>query len=214
MYCPAHFRQEDPTAWYRLMAEHPLATVISAGPAGLTADRVPLLHEPESGGLGRLVGHVAKGNPLWQAPPDREHLVLFQGPDCYVSPSGYATKAESGRVVPTWNYSVLQVHGTLSPILDRDARLALLTRQTDTMEGALPHPWKVTEAPADYLEGMLERVVGVAFRIHRMEGKWKVSQNQPPANRESLAAALRTQGTESGWRMAALIESQDPDLPQ
>lgn len=206
MYSPAHFNESRPDILRDLMGQHPLATIVSDSGTGLVADHIPLLHEPGTGPHGRLIGHVAKANPLWRAPPEREHLVIFQGPSAYISPAWYATKAETGRVVPTWNYAVVHATATLTAFHDRPALLALLEKLTDRHERRQPKPWKVADAPADYVERMLESIVGIALQITKLEGKWKVSQNQPAANRRGVAAGLAAEGGDDAAQMARLVE--------
>ncbi len=206
MYTPSHFSDSRPEILRDLIAQHPLATIVSDSSAGLVADHIPLLHEAGPDAHGRLIGHVAKANPLWRAPPEREHLVIFQGPSAYISPGWYATKAETGRVVPTWNYAVVHATATLTAFHDAQALLALLEKLTDRHEHPRSQPWKVSDAPSDYVERLLENIVGIELRITKLEGKWKVSQNQPVANRRGVAAGLAAEGSEDGVQMARLVE--------
>lgn len=208
MYCPTHFEEQRPEVLQGLIAAHPLATIVRQGPDGLVADHVPLLHVPEEGGTGHLIGHVARANPLWQAAPDEALLLVFQGPQIYISPNWYAAKAEGGKVVPTWNYAVVHVHATLSPVRETDAMLDILTRLTTRHEAAQPHPWQAADAPADFTQKLLEHIVGVRFDIRRMQGKWKVSQNQPAANRASVVSGLSGQGGCNAEAMARLVQQR------
>jgi transcriptional regulator len=153
-----------------------------------------------------LQGHVARSNPLWkEALAGGEALAIFHGPNRYISPSWYATKKETGKVVPTWNYVAVHAYGTLRPIEDRAWLRALVERLTVQNESVNPDPWKVSDAPEDYVEKMLEAIVGVEIAITRLEGKWKVSQNQPAANRASVVKVLRESGGEDDALMADLI---------
>jgi len=190
MYLPKHFAEDDVAEMHALMRANPLATLVSHGPDGLDANHIPLLlvdGEPRS----KLQGHVARANPLWKpGSVAGEVLVVFQGDECYISPSGYATKAEHGKVVPTWNYVAVHAYGGLRAIDDRDWILAQISALTAANEAALPQPWAVTDAPANYVEKMLGAIVGIEITITRLLGKWKVSQNQPPANQASLITAL------------------------
>ena len=190
MYLPKHFAEDDVAEMHALMRANPLATLVSHGPDGLDANHIPLLlvdGEPRS----KLQGHVARANPLWKpGSVAGEVLVVFQGDECYISPSGYATKAEYGKVVPTWNYVAVHAYGGLRAIDDRDWILAQISALTAANEAALPQPWAVTDAPANYVEKMLGAIVGIEITITRLLGKWKVSQNQPPANQASLITAL------------------------
>jgi transcriptional regulator len=194
MYLPKHFAEGDVAVLHDLMRANPLATLVSHGPDGLNANHLPLLladGEP----WGRLQGHVARANPLGRAGNvTGEVLVVFQGDESYVSPSGYATKAEHGRVVPTWNYVAVHAYGQLRVIEDPHWILAQISALTATNEAVLPQPWAVTDAPADYIEKMLGAIVGIEITITRLLGKWKVSQNQPAENQASLIAAFAARG--------------------
>jgi transcriptional regulator len=203
MYLPKHFAQTDIATLYALMDAHPLATLVTHGPEGIDANHIPLHLDAGAGPNGTLRGHVARANPLARAAAvDVEILAIFQGPQSYISPSGYATKAEHGKVVPTWNYTAVHAWGRLRLIDDPHWLLAQVRTLTATHEAALPHPWQVDDAPADYVEKMLGAIVGIEIVIDRLVGKWKVSQNQPPANQASLVAAL------AGQPMAELIRQQ------
>ena len=205
MYCPAHFEEQRPEVLRQLIADHPLATIVREGEDGLEADHVPLLHEPCVHGHGNLIGHVARANPLWQADPAQELLLVFQGPQTYISPNWYATKAEGGKVVPTWNYTVVHVHAALTPVHEPDALLDILEQLTRQHEATQPHPWQVGDAPADFTHKLLEHIVGVRLEIRRMQGKWKVSQNQPDSNRAKVASALSASTDSVSQAMATLI---------
>jgi transcriptional regulator len=208
MYSPAHFQKNNADALLGLIAAHPLATVVCHSDAGLVADHMPLMHVAAAPGHGhgQLIGHVARANPLWQLPSGQDVLVVFQGPSSYISPGWYATKAATGRVVPTWNYAVVHAHCTLTAIEEPDRALEIITQLTDWHEAAMPHPWRVADAPQDFTDSLLSHIVGIALQIHRLEGKWKVSQNQPEANRRSVAQAL-AQGSPAQADMAALVQA-------
>ncbi|MFY9720904.1 MAG: FMN-binding negative transcriptional regulator [Azonexus sp.] len=198
MYLPKHFAEDDVAKMHALMRAHPLATLISHGPDGLNANHIPLLLAD-----GKLQGHVARANPLWKVGNVAgEVLVIFHGHESYISPSGYATKAEHGKVVPTWNYVAVHAYGDLRVIDDPAWIFGQISALTAANEGVLPQPWAVTDAPADYIERMLGAIVGIEIGITRMLGKWKISQNQPPANQTSLTKAL------TGTPMAELIRQQ------
>ena len=190
MYLPKHFAENNVAEMHALMRAHPLATLVSDGPDGLNANHIPLLLAD-----GKLQGHVARANPLWKdGQVAGEVLVIFQGHESYISPSGYATKAEHGKVVPTWNYVAVHAFGELRVIDDLAWIFGQISALTATNEAALPQPWAVTDAPADYIEKMLGTIVGIEITISRLLGKWKVSQNQPSANQASLIAALERNG--------------------
>jgi transcriptional regulator len=198
MYIPKHFAEDDVAEMHALMRTRPLATLVSHGADGLNANHIPLLLVD-----GKLQGHVARANPLWQAGNVAgEVLVIFRGDDRYISPSGYATKTEHGKVVPTWNYVAVHAYGELRIVDDPQWIFAQISALTAANEAALPQPWAVTDAPVDYIEKMLGAIVGIEITITRLLGKWKVSQNQPPANQTSLIKAL------AGTPMGELIRQQ------
>jgi transcriptional regulator len=202
MYLPKHFAETDPARLQALMRAFPLATLVTHGPDGLEANHVPLLLDAAAGPHGTLRGHVARGNPLAHQTVDSEILVIFQGHESYISPSGYATKAEHGKVVPTWNYCAVHAYGHLRAIDDADWLLAQLTALTVEHEAGLAKPWAVSDAPADYVEKMFGGIVGIEISLTHLVGKWKVSQNQPAVNQVSLIAAL------DGQPMADLIRER------
>ncbi len=211
MYRPAHFEAPSRDAIQALLRAHPLATLVSQGPEGLTADLVPLEYDAHAGPFGTLRGHVARANPLWQRAEGRPVLALFHGPQGYVSPNWYAGKASDARVVPTWNYAVVHAHGLLAPVHDRAWLRALVGRLTDWHEAATSdRPWAVDDAPADYVERMLGAIVGIEIELTDLVGKWKLSQNRPPADRAGVVAGLQALGPAQAG-LAALV--QDPDGP-
>jgi transcriptional regulator len=204
MYLPKHFAETDVGVMHELMRAFPLATLVTFGPDGLDANHIPLLLDATAGPNGTLRGHIARANPLAaDATVNRKTLVIFKGPDSYISPSGYATKAEHGKVVPTWNYAAVHAYGELRLIDDAEWLLTQLHTLTAEHEAGLPHPWTVDDAPADYIGKMLGAIVGIEISIDRLVGKWKVSQNQPAVNQASLIAAL------DGDPMAGLIRERN-----
>ena len=208
MYIPKHFAETELSVMHQLMRDFPLATLVSHGPDGLAANHIPLHLDASIGANGTLRGHIARANPLSKASAvDGEILLIFRGPESYISPSGYATKAEHGKaehgkVVPTWNYTAVHAHGRLRVIDDAAWIFAQISALTATHESRLPQPWAVSDAPADYIEKMLGAIVGIEITIDRLVGKWKVSQNQPAVNQISLIAAL------DGLPMAELIRGR------
>lgn len=210
MYYPSHFEEQRTEVLLELIEQYPLATVMSNGPQGLVADHIPLMFEAVPGGTGRLVGHVARHNPLWQASAGQAHLLVFQGPSTYISPNWYATKALEGKVVPTWNYAVVHVHATLSATQDPQAIRALLDKLTRRHETAQAKPWSIDDAPAAYIDRLLDSIVAIEFEVQRMQGKWKVSQNQPVENQRSVVQALRATADMQGacsQQMAQLVDA-------
>lgn len=211
MYVPRHFAIEDPAQLHAFMRAHPLATLVTHGPGGLDANHVPLLVRGSEGSE-RLAGHVARANPLWEDHADEHVLCLFQGPDYYISPSAYPTKAETGKVVPTWNYTAVHARGILRVIEDRDWLHALVTELTHKHEADQTAPWKVTDAPDDYIEAMLGAIVGFEIEVTELIGKWKVSQNQPAKNREGVVRKLSA-GDEAARAMADWVARQSKERP-
>jgi transcriptional regulator len=202
MYQPAHFVQDDPEALQRLMREHPLASLVHLGPEGLTADPIPLEFDAASG---QLRGHVARANPLWRQADGQAVLALFSGPQAYVSPSFYPSKALTHKVVPTWNYTVVQAHGMLRAVDDAPWLHALVTRLTDHHEAPRPLPWAVADAPDDYVRQMLRAIVGIEIAVTRLVGKWKLSQNRSAADRAGVVSGLAG-GTAEAQATAAWVQ--------
>ncbi len=188
MYQPAHFVESDAQTLLALMREFPLATLIRGG-AELAADILPL-EVARTGDTWRITGHVARANPLWREADGQPVLALFQGPQGYVSPNWYPSKAEHGKAVPTWNYTMVQVHGTLRAFEDAQWLRALVTRLTERHEGDRPMPWHVADAPPDFLEAMLKAIVGIEIEVTRVEGKFKLSQNRSAADRTGVVLGL------------------------
>ncbi|MDZ7592462.1 MAG: FMN-binding negative transcriptional regulator [Rubrivivax sp.] len=190
MYLPPHFEQRDPGTLHALMSAHPLAALVSRGDDGLTADHLPLEFDATAGEHGALFGHVARGNPLWRVAADAPVLAVFSGPQAYVSPSWYPSKAATHKVVPTWNYTVVHAHGVLEAVDDAPWLRALVGRLTDHQEAPRPLPWSVNDAPVDYVQQMLRAIVGIRIPLTRLVGKWKVSQNRNEADRLGVADGL------------------------
>ena len=211
MYLPAHFQEERIEVMAELMRRHPLATLVTAGAEGLQANHVPLLYDPAPGPLGTLRGHLARANGQWrQARPEFGALAIFQGPQAYISPSFYPSKQEHGRVVPTWNYISVHAHAVLTVHEDAEWLRSQVTQLTVSQEASFTEPWKVTDAPPEYIEGLLKAIVGIELRITRLAGKWKVSQNRPAADRQGVAEALERQ---SGGGCGAMADAVRNSIP-
>lgn len=204
MYIPKHFEETRPGTLHALMQAQPLATLVVHGPQGLDANHIPLHLSADAGEHGTLRGHISRANPL-AALDGAEVLAVFHGPDAYVTPSWYPTKAESGKAVPTWNYAVVHAHGRLRIVEDAGWLRSHLETLTDSQEAGLPTPWQVADAPADYIAKMAAAIVGIEIEITRLAGKWKVSQNQPDANRAGVVAGLQT--LPHGGDMAQLVDN-------
>jgi transcriptional regulator len=210
MYLPRHFEITDPAVLRDFMRAHPLATLVVTDASGLSADHIPLLVTGDETSGWKLAGHVARANPLWKkAAAGIDCLAIFHGPQHYISPNWYATKKEHGKVVPTWNYEVVHVQGRLHAVDDATWLREFLQRLTETHEADQPQPWQVEDAPDEYLQRMLQAVVGIEIEIVSMVGKAKVSQNQPKINQESLISALRKIGSIASVEMANKVEGND-----
>lgn len=214
MYQPRHFEQADRAALRSLMRAHPLASLVCVGPDGAPdADPVPLLYDEDGGGaFGTLRGHVARANPLWKHADGRAVLAVFNGPQGYVSPNWYPSKAEHHKAVPTWNYTVVHAHGTLRAIDDPVWLRAFVTRLTQRHEAGRPAPWSLDEAPQDFVQQMLRAIVGIEIPLTRLVGKWKLSQNRAAADREGTAAGLGA-GSEQERALAALVSHPQQEIP-
>lgn len=206
MYRPAHFAEDRLPVLHALIRRHPLATLVTVRPGGIEADHIPLEIDPEPAPCGTLRGHVSRSNPVWQeARGDVECLAIFSGPDTYVTPAWYPTKTQTGKVVPTWNYVVVHARGPLRIIHDAAWLRALVTRLTDRQEASRRDPWRITDAPADFIDRQLGGIVGIEMAIRRLEGKWKVSQNRTSEDRAGVVAGLRERGDPGARAMADLV---------
>ena len=189
VYVPAHFAA-TPDDVRELLAGNGVADLVTPTAAGLVATLLPFVHEPDTGPHGTLLGHVARNNPHWTAEPTGESLVIVRGPDAYVSPSWYATKAEHGRVVPTWNYVTAHVYGDLVVHDDPAWVAGVVRRLTERHEAESGGGWSVDDAPGRFVAGQLRAIVGVAVRVTRIEAKLKLSQNRPAADVDGVVAGL------------------------
>jgi transcriptional regulator len=193
---------------HELVRAYPLATLVTHSPTGLNANHIPfhLLESPAP--YGTLQGHIARANPLFgEIAGGIETLAIFHGPDSYISPSWYATKKETQKVVPTWNYAVVHAHGILRVVDNALWLRAQLGALTDHNEASFSEPWAVSDAPADHIERIMTAIVGVEMVITKMLGKWKVSQNQPTQNKVGVITGLKASGVPESDAMAALVES-------
>ena len=193
MYIPAHFAADEATVG-ELLRNHGAADLVTLTAEGLAATLLPFVYLPEAGEHGALHGHVARNNTQWKLPAVGEALVIVRGPDAYISPSWYASKAEHGRVVPTWNYLTAHVYGRLVVHDDPDWTEDLVRRLTAKHEGGRVHPWSVDDAPRAFIEGQLRAIVGIELLISRIEAKAKLSQNRPAADVDGVISGLRERG--------------------
>jgi transcriptional regulator len=208
VYQPPHFREDDLAVQHALIESHPLGLLVTAGPGGLMANPIPFLVDPMSSERGTLRAHLARANPQWRELAQvAEALVIFQGPQDYISPSWYATKRETHKVVPTWNYVTVHAWGRPVVIEDQEWLRRQIGDLTRLRERTQPEPWAVEDAPAPFVAAQIKGIVGIEIEIARLEGKWKVSQNRPPADREGVVEGLAGQG-EASAAMAALVASR------
>jgi transcriptional regulator len=210
MYLPDHFHAPSQAAIDELVAQYPLASLVTSGSVAQpwVADPVPLLADGAVVAGGLLLGHVARANPLWQS-EDRQAMAIFTGPRAYITPNAYPSKTLHHRVVPTYNYAVVQVTGELVIHDDPEIKQQIVQRLTQTFERDQPEPWSLSDAPQDYIDAMLQAIVGFELRILEVQAKWKVSQNRTLSDQMGVQAEL-AQDTEraDGVKMAQIIDQQ------
>ena len=195
MYVPANFAEERVPVLHETIRAIKLGTLVTLGGEEMIASHVPMLVDPEPAPYGTLLGHIARANPQWKDASQKVRaLAMFIGPDAYITPSWYATKRATGKVVPTWNYAAIHAYGRVRFFDDPERLLKLVTRLTATHEAARTQPWAVSDAPAEFVQGMLRAIVGFELPIDRLEGKWKMSQNRPAEDRAGVIEGLRSDG--------------------
>jgi transcriptional regulator len=195
VYVPPLFKEDRIELLHDAMRQAGLATLVTLTADGLIASHVPVLLDPDPAPYGTLLGHLARPNSQAKgAVAGTDALVIFQGPDAYITPSFYETKRQTGKVVPTWNYVAIHARGPVTFFNDTERLLQVVTRLTDREEGKRAAPWAVTDAPADFIDGMLKGIVGFSLPITRLEGKWKMSQNRPAEDRAGVVDGLTAGG--------------------
>jgi transcriptional regulator len=211
MYEPPLHRQDDLSAQHDLIRRRPLGLLVSHGPQGLIANAIPFLVDAGASKLGTLSAHTARANGQWRDLAEAgEALVVFQGPDHYVSPSWYATKRETGKVVPTWNYVMVQARGVPRVIEDEAWLRRQIAALTQSQESARPAPWAASDAPEDFIAAMVKQIVGVEIEITDLRGKWKASQNRNAADRAGVLAGLTADGDAQALAMTAIVREAAP----
>ncbi len=190
MYTPAAFAITDRAILHDIIAAHPLALLATNGPDGPVATQLPLMIETGEDGIDRIIGHFARGNPQWRDAQGQPALAVFRGPQGYVAPEWYATKRETGQVVPTWNYVTVQARGRLDPIHEPEDARAIIERLTDAMEATRPVPWSTADAPGRFIEAMMRGVVAFRMEIGALSGQAKLSQNKGAADRAGVRKGL------------------------
>jgi transcriptional regulator len=209
MYLPKHFEQHDLESLTALLKAYPLGALVTQQDGAVEANHIPFLLSGALAVGGKLIGHVAKGNPVWKGgATQQESLVIFQGPEAYISPNLYPSKHVHHQVVPTYNYAVVHVYGTLSVTHDEAIKRQIVTELTQVMEQTRQSTWQVSDAPRDYLEKMLNAIVGIELTITRVQAKWKVSQNRDATDRGGVEQGLRAKGTtERDHRMSVIVRT-------
>lgn len=206
MYIDPRHALDDPEALQALLGKFPLGAWVCQGRDGLVANHVPFLLDRSRGPHGTLLGHVSRANPVWrELGCAARSVVMFQGAQSYITPAWYPGKAQHGRVVPTWNYVVAHAHGVARAVHDRVWLLDILNRLTDVHEAGQPAPWRVSDAPASFIDDFLGAIVGIELPIDRLEGKLKASQDEAPQDRVGTVCGLRAQQTAEGNAMAAWV---------
>lgn len=208
MHIPKQFEEVRVNVMYELIRAYPLATLVTHSSIGLNANHIPLHLSESPSPYGALRGHIARANPLLGEIADGiETLAIFHGPDSYITPSWYATKKETGKVVPTWNYAVVHAYGFLRVVDNASWLRAQLEALTDHNEAFFPEPWAVSDAPPEYVEKIMAAIVGVEMVITKLLGKWKASQNQSTQNQMGVVSGLKESGFPESEAMATLVEA-------
>ena len=205
MYVPPAFKDDDVESIRATIRSARLANLVTATAEGPIATPLPLFLDETEGTHGVLYGHLAKANPQWRLTPNGEALAIFMGPEAYVTPSWYATKQETGKVVPTWNYIAVHAYGPVEFFQEPDRLLDVVTRLTNKHETSRARPWAVSDAPADFIAAQLRGIVGLRIPVTRFEGKRKMSQNRPEADRVGVARGLAASENAADREVALLI---------
>lgn len=201
MYVPKSFEETDQDRLHKFIENHSFATVISQDESEPIASHLPLLLDRGGGSYGRLIGHMAQANPQWRKAEGQKVLTIFHGPHAYISPTWY----KAVNVVPTWNYVAVHAYGTLRLETDRQRLLEIVQQYVDLYEAELPKPWSIRQADREFIDGLLDAIVGFEIVIDRIEGKWKLNQNHDKARRANVIQALREADTEDKRQIAALM---------
>jgi transcriptional regulator len=206
VYLPKILEETRLDFLHDLIRSHPLGTWVSAENTELNVNHIPFLLDNARGEFGTLLGHVARANPVWKAPVSPlPNVIVFRGPQTYITPSWYPSKHQHGKAVPTWNYAVVTVHGMPEFIEDQDWLFEHLTHLTDTHEATQALPWKIDDAPPEFTEKLVSAIVGVRIPIRRIEGKWKVNQNRSESDKMGVIAGLLGKGDDDSLAMASLV---------
>ena len=208
MYVPEHFKLGDVAEQHALMRAYPFAALITNSDAGFEVTHLPTVLKSE-GALGIVECHVSRANPHWkEIAKNGRGLLVYTGPEAYITPNWYPSKAAHGKAVPTWNYAVVHAHGKAEIIDDREWLVRHVGELTDQHERGTAEPWAITDARGNYIEVMSRGIVGMRFTIERLEGKAKMSQNREVPDREGVVAGLRQRGAEADAKVASLVASE------
>jgi transcriptional regulator len=211
MYIPRHNEEKRVPVMHALMVSQPLGTLVTLGTSGLFASHIPMILENDGSQFGVLRGHISRANTQWRDfVPTVDALAIFAGHQHYITPNWYPGTKEHGKEVPTWNYVVVHAYGPLKVIQDEHWLLTNVTKLTDIHEAGSPVPWKVSDAPQDFIKSQLKGIIGLELPIQRLEGKWKVSQNRTESERKGVIEGLTKLNTPESLAMKALVE----ELPQ
>ena len=212
MYEPPLHREDDLAKQHALIRVRPLGLLVSHGPQGLLANAIPFLIDSAASRLGTLRAHMARANPQWRDLRENpDALAVFQGTDHYVSPSWYATKRETHKVVPTWNYVMVQARGAAKVLEDDEWLSRQIEALTRAQEAARAEPWAVSDAPADFVAAQRKAIIGIEIEIADIRGKWKTSQNRSAEDRAGVVAGLEALGDEEALTMAAIVKQTGRD---
>ncbi len=206
MYLPKINEETRLDVLHDLIRAHPLGTWVSAEETELNVNHIPFVLDGSRGEFGTLLGHVARANPIWKASPSaRASVIVFRGPQAYITPSWYPSKHQHGKAVPTWNYAVVTAQGYPQFIDDREWLYEHLAQLTDTHEASQALPWKIGDAPEEFTDKLVAAVVGVEIPVRRIEGKWKTNQNRPEPDKLGVVAGLLGKGDDESVAMASLV---------
>lgn len=209
MYIPRHNEEKRVPVMQALMVAHPLATLVTLGANGMFASHIPMVFENDGSEFGRLKGHISRANAQWRDPnPAVDALAIFAGHQHYVSPTWYSENGEHAKQVPTWNYAVVHAYAPLRVIEDEKWLLAHVTCLTNIHEAGFSAPWKVSDAPEDFIGSLLKGIIGLELPIRRLEGKWKVSQNRTEREKQGVIEGLTKLNTPESLAMKSLVERQ------
>jgi transcriptional regulator len=207
MYIPRHNEENRVSVMHALIISHPLGTLVTLGTSGLFASHIPMILEADGSEFGVLKGHISRANPQWRdLVPTVDALAIFTGHQHYITPTWYPGTKEHGKEVPTWNYVVVHAYGLLKVIQDEHWLLTNVEKLTNIHEAASPSPWKVSDAPQNFIKSQLKGIVGLELPVQRLEGKWKVSQNRTEQERKGVVDGLATLNTPESLAMKVLVE--------